>query len=890
MSDNYDSNTGGQSESGDGVEGGEPVVSGSPLSAAAPGAVDNNNDDLLSKLQAEARQLAELAVNFDANNDLEAAVYYYRETADVLKKCLHLMTTTTTVSPADMDAKRGQYLTRAQTLMDRIYTIDSKSGSDTVGGGGSGGTLAASEESAMLLRAECLMREALDEDGDHNVDEAIELYTQSIELCIQAKNITKDESLKKKLTTLATSALDRAEALKQLNTTTTSTPGSDISKGVTKLKLSPSNTSPTTTTQSSIATTTSSSSSSPTHQKHVISGQTDYTREEIQVLRQTSIINGREYVPFLSVDLKERFSYPMPYSDKDGLLVLAPKQRHSWQRWARLDELSPSPAVISDQIDCFAIKQTIVSDCSFVASLAVSALYEKRFAGRRLITNIVYPQRRDGRPVYNPCGKYMVKFNINGVARKVLIDDRLPVDKYGQLLCSYSSNKQEFWVSLLEKAYMKVMGGYDFPGSNSNIDLHALTGWIPERLSLSGSGPESEREKTFKMLCERHAKGDVLITIATGELSDAECERTGLVATHAYAMLDIRAVMNKRLFLLKNPWSHLRWKGNYSERDVNNWTKQLKDALHYDPQSARNFDNGVFWIDMDSLYRFYDVAYLNWNPSLFKYTYCTHDSWSAGVGPVKDIYNIGDNPQYSLTLKSPDSTVWVLLTRHITDKNDFANNKEYIALLVYKNTGEKVYLPFDPPPHIDGVRINSPHYLCKIMPTGSPSSRYTLVISQYEKSATIHYTIRAYSTGAFQLKKLVNPYKYKEIERNGKWTAETAGGCANNRDSYHKNPVYQLTITSANDTDNQLLIDLKGPKDYAIGIDLVAVTVLNPSSVNYFQRQSSGAFRSGFTVLQLRAVPAGTYNIIPSTYKPNQLGPFFLEVQSTTPLKLSKLR
>ena len=34
--------------------------------------------------------------------------------------------------------------------------------------------------------------------------------------------------------------------------------------------------------------------------------------------------------------------------------------------------------------------------------------------------------------------------------------------------------------------------------------------------------------------------GDCLITVATGEMGEAEAERVGLVPTHAYAVLQVR--------------------------------------------------------------------------------------------------------------------------------------------------------------------------------------------------------------------------------------------------------------------------------------------------------------------------------------------------------------
>ncbi|OQV18704.1 Calpain-7 [Hypsibius exemplaris] len=839
-------------------------------------------------LPQEIVQLANHAVQFDREGNLDVAIYYYSEAAKSLAEAKSLG-----IPFPNLDAQFAAYRQRADKLKEQQLARKEKE-LDNV--------KEKDQSQNDLERAEFLLHAALDADELQDWKEAIDLYSEAIELCLEARNRTSRADHKTKLAQLAAKCLDRAEHLKKTKVTTSPLSDDDhlmVAKGNGVVK--PQNPSsnmyrslpagiimPGSDVNASLPNPMSFSTPSPA--KLVVSGSETYTKEEIEVLRKTSKINGRDYVPFMALDLKERFAFPTPFSDRDGKLALAPKQLGPFKGWSRPSEICSEPQMY-DTIDAFSIRQSIISDCSFVASLAISALYEKRFK-KKLISSIIYPQNRQGDPMYNPSGKYMVKLNINGVPRKIIIDDLLPVSRYGDILCSYSHNKQEIWVSLLEKAYMKVMGGYDFPGSNSNIDLHALTGWIPERVSIKQK-EEFKPDEFFMKISERHRKGDVLATVATGEMSDKESERTGLVPAHAYALLDVREVQGKHLFLLKNPWSHMRWKGNFSERDTKHWTPALKTALNYNPESAAQFDNGVFWIDYASVLQFFDVFYLNWNPALFKYTYCVHQEWRTGSSPIKDVYDMSSNPQYRLEVNFPtgvaSAAVWVLLQRHITDRNDFAENKEYITLLVFKTDGKKVFYPYDPAPYIDGVRINSPLYLCKMLLKASEGStqRYTVVVSQYEKTNTIFYSLRCYSTVPFKMTKIASSYTFKEEVKNGLWKGITAGGCQNNQQTYKNNPVHQMNLDN-NKADNSVLITLKGPKQYSLGFDIVNVVSNCPNVI--FAKKSSGAYRSGFTVLELENVPGGVYNITPSTFEPGKEGPYFLTVQASCSIKLSRLQ
>jgi calpain-7 len=89
-------------------------------------------------------------------------------------------------------------------------------------------------------------------------------------------------------------------------------------------------------------------------------------------------------------------------------------------------------------------------------------------------------------PVVSQNGKYWLRFYFNGTFRSIIINDTLPISKSERVLHILDRNNPSLlWPALLEKAYLRIWGGYDFLGSNSNTDLFIMTGWIPELVILS---------------------------------------------------------------------------------------------------------------------------------------------------------------------------------------------------------------------------------------------------------------------------------------------------------------------------------------------------------------------------------------------------------------------
>lgn len=286
-----------------------------------------------------------------------------------------------------------------------------------------------------------------------------------------------------------------------------------------------------------------------------------------------------------------------------------------------------------------------------------------------------------------------------------MIDDYLPKSTHRALHVVCRSNPQLIWPALVEKAYLKVMGGYDFPGSNSGTDLLALTGWIPEHVFLQS---DIDPSSLWRRIHKAWGYGDILITLGTGIMAHHEEEELGLASEHDYAVLDLKEIDGRRLMLIKNPWSEgAVWRGGLdhldsdSEEDVDTTdnNKEPEEWTEWDESMALPAPTGPgqFWMDLGHICRYFANMYLNWNPGLFRFRFDHHFTWDLQENSGKMCKaSFSRNPQFSIVNPSrvKSATVWLLLQRHLHGEPmpPGCPRAGYISLYVFEKDGKKAYL------------------------------------------------------------------------------------------------------------------------------------------------------------------------------------------------------
>ncbi|EHK21023.1 uncharacterized protein TRIVIDRAFT_78188 [Trichoderma virens Gv29-8] len=618
--------------------------------------------------------------------------------------------------------------------------------------------------------------------------------------------------------------------------------------------------------------------------------------EGFSILRGASRLHGSYYPPWGEDPSDAQFQLGAdqnPFVD-DTVFPLSETQIANFSAWRRPHELfgpfsDGQDDILMNQGTRFDLAQDITTDCSVVASLSAAAgIWTGKHA---VLSKIMHPfDHGRGQPKLSPSGKYIFRLNFNGCARRVVIDDRLPSSGTDRALFVINRhNPRLIWPALLEKAYLKVRGGYDFPGSNSGTDLWVLTGWIPEQIFLQRE--DFDIDEAWDRIKTAYDMGNVVITLGTGHVSTEEEDIMGLVGEHDYAVQDLDP--SGRKFLVKNPWSHGQ-----------TWTGQGWSAIHgsvrakLDSSSSEASDEdaespsaGTLWLAIEDIAQHFESMYLNWNPALFSHRQERHFAWDI---PTKDFAaSLVRNPQFSI-ISPTGGVIWILLSRHFADAElEIARNKSgslaavasqlgFMSILVFDHQGQRVQLSDGPT--YSGPYVDSPQTLARI--ESRADKAYTVVIDQQALPLPNYtFSLFIFSNGPVHVKEAEEKMTYF-TEHSGSWNRRTAGGNSSCT-TYFLNPQYKLSVPRATPISTLLST---GNRDVHVHVDLIWARGKRANTVKAKDLVvSSGEYRRGCAIAELAMLEAGDYTLVCSTFEAQQMADFILRIGSMTPITLEPI-
>ena len=351
----------------------------------------------------------------------------------------------------------------------------------------------------------------------------------------------------------------------------------------------------------------------------------------------------------------------------------------------------------------------------------------------------------------------------------------------------------------------------------------------------------------------------------------------GLAGEHDYAVIDMKELEGRRLFLVKNPWTEgATWKG-YPGRalDVEHGTRETVPSS----EKTELLAPGTFWMDLNDILQNFETVYLNWNPGLFSYREDIHFTWDLRTTRSRE-GSFDRNPQYVIR-STKGGTVWLLLMKHIQDMRTVSvqvlsgHGEEigFLSLYAYNIDGYRVFLTDNS--LIRSPYVDAPNSLLRLEMPGN--SVYTIVVSEQAlPDLSYNFTLSAFSINPFTISQAEEKYSHS-TSWEAAWTFSTAGGNASSP-SYHTNPQFSLTLPRASDL--ALLLESDN-SDFAVHVKLLwagGKRVTNIASRDIVS--DSGEYRRGSCLIDTHDVQAGSYTVICSTFEQGQLGRFSLHVRS----------
>ncbi|XP_026551197.1 calpain-13-like [Pseudonaja textilis] len=299
-------------------------------------------------------------------------------------------------------------------------------------------------------------------------------------------------------------------------------------------------------------------------------------------------------------------------------LNLFPQEKLRKIQWLRPNELVRNPRLFVDGISRFDILQgQKIGNCWVLAALG--ALTQQQ----RFLKNMI-PTDQGFNHTY--AGIFHFQFWHFGSWVDVVIDDRLPfID--GNYLSVHPRSKNEFWPSLLEKAYAKLHGSYEKLHygfiSEAFVDL---TGGVQLTFNLG-----SPTDHLFEIM-KTAASSGCLMACSSPEMKKTgrQVLENGIVQQHVYAVIDAREVpyMDGKELLIKlwNPWGTVEWNGAWSDHSME-WDRvpqSFKDKFYV------NRADGEFWISFEDLKdNFSFLSVCNNLPTFLDFGKENNTSWSV---------------------------------------------------------------------------------------------------------------------------------------------------------------------------------------------------------------------------------------------------------------------